>query len=553
MKAALVIASITLSAALALAQFPPTPIEYVWEGMYPPPYVQSPQIALALDCVSENLCYIAGGSNGVGFGVYQYDGKMQGSINGPMTEPNMSMMVMDIAVGGTEDEPKGAFSAVVDFTIGKGLQYLAQKGTEWLPSVMPVELVWASTSIVGSADGSHLVAVGDGITGADLMISNDFGHTFVQQNINWKAPDNCSAAGYIATPSRDVWYLTWANQPPQKSGSSSSGSSGGSQGTHQTAGIDAKYLTAEEVIVRRKANGQVLVIKNARTGAVRTHVKTPVQWRNDLKEVQDQSDSQCNYYKGYILKSTDRGNTWRLVYQNNIAATSYISCFDAEHCVVTAFNAGESYTITTINGDHFKVTYTTPPSSQTSAESVSAIAFASANEVWVGGSYESQTAGKGMFWYSKDSGMTWSQYKHTIPDVMVIMSMDFINGVGFALGMTMFKTTQIMRYKKQADFGNFVQKQCPIAGCTILCQSLSFPQGMCLSANGGSAKAFCEADGLAQYSFQTTSCIGAWTKTVQPINQCLNGTSTYFVNECPTGEGKPIKARPAGRNDKLAH
>merc|ERR1719326_1814669 len=54
-------------------------------------------MVLAADCATATECYLAGGSNGAGFGVYKYNGGFPAKVTGPMTEPNMSMIVMDIA------------------------------------------------------------------------------------------------------------------------------------------------------------------------------------------------------------------------------------------------------------------------------------------------------------------------------------------------------------------------------------------------------------------------------------------------------------------------
>lgn len=526
--------AVALVAAVS-AQIPPAPIEYVWEGMYAPPYITSPQIALAMDCTSANDCYLAGGSNGVGFGVYKYDGKMNGNLF-QMNEPNMSLIVTDLAVGGSGTNPHGAFSSIVDFGFGAGLQYLAQQGTEWLPSNMPPELVWASESLTADTAGKNIVAIGSGFTNG-LMLSSDYGVTF--QNQNLVVPfikDNCSAPSYIATPAPNAWFMSWASQPAQNN-----------------SNVDKKYYDVKtERIVKRKANGQVLVIRNIKTGQTRVHTKTLRELRADRQELSRAKDNTCNYYAGWILKSTDQGKTWTQVYSNPAFATSYVVCYSATSCIVTGFNDDESYTITSTDGNTFKITYTSPPASNVQMTAVQAVGFASETEVWAAGSTETQAAGYGMFWYSKDRGLTWTKYAHTIPDIMAVMAVDFIDGVGFALGITAFKTAQIMRYKKQADYGYFIQSQCPFAGCSLLCQNVSFPQGMCLQAQGGSAKAFCTPAGVMQLFYQTTSCVGSSTSQVQPINVCINGTNTFFENYCPSSVSSS-NARKATSKDYYLH
>jgi len=539
MRAALIPLCALAAVAVAVATPPPAPIptfpvRTVWEDMFPPPYVLNPQMSLAMVCVSEDKCYIGGGSNGVGFGVFVYDGKMNGEFT-QMNEPNMSMIVTDLAITQVGTTRKGAFSSITMMGESVALQYLsgatgAALGT-WLPSAMPKEFIWASTAIAANADGSTVLALGEGpFTGNNIMASADGGKTFAPKAINYvpsNDPGNCTFPGYLAMPAHNAWYMTWGAEPAQNNNNGPTPPPGPPAG-------DEKYVKgAHEKIVAKKNQGQVLVILDTKSGKARTHVKTVREMFADRRAVA-KAAPQCNFYRGAILKSTDQGVTWteQASFPNDLAAQ--IVCKDASHCAVVAFNAAESKAIVTQDGATWTTTLVTE-ATETTFMAIQAFSYASGNTLWAaGGKQESAGGGAAVFWQSEDNGQHWTQYPHEIPDVMALMSVSFTStGVGFALGISMFKTTTVLRYKSQTDYPFFTQKQCPVAGCTFLCQNAVFPQGMCLQAGGGSAKAYCTPAGLVQRAYNTTSCVGGFETFTQPVNVCINGTNGFFENVCP--------------------
>jgi len=85
----------------------------------------------------------------------------------------------------------------------------------------------------------------------------------------------------------------------------------------------------------------------------------------------------------------------------------------------------------------------------------------------------------------------------------------------------------------------FTQKQCSDSACTQ-CNSYTFPQNQCLGLNGGgSAIAVCVSAGLNLTEYpSSTTCTGASTSDLMPINQCLQDNSGgYLENICNNGAG----------------
>lgn len=572
----LAVFAIILSAAMmVLAQsFPPAPQVLTWLPQFPAPGLMTPQIVLSMAAADENNLYLGGMSNGQPGGIFHWDGKYGGQV-AKMPDMNMSLIPMAVAIGkSASGQVTGAYSSIEMLSESKALQYLKGGATgTWEASAMPWEFIFAAESISGNKEGSHYVAVGDGpISGNAFMVSTDGGRSFSAQKINFTPPQgrmtNCSFPNMITVVSPSVWYLSWGAEPPQNNPNSGSGSRGSSssfsgQAAGLTAGVDAKYLQADEIIVARpkKHAGQNLIIKNTKTGAIRQHFKTPAETYADRKEAQKAAAGQCDFFAGYVLKSVDGGRSWKNVFTTETENTGLISCYDENNCAMVGFNGDVSSTYVMVNGGAWQKTKTTPPASKTEAETIGAIAYAgSASDVWAAGSMQSQSGGRALFWSSTNGGSTWTEFKDSVPTVMAILDMEFVGKVGFASGLTQFKTTEILKYALQADYGTFTQKNCELPKCALCLQVNTFSMGKCLIAQGGSANVLCvDRNGkkeVLQRMYETTSCVGSFKDSFQPVNTCLNSTrGTYFENECskfyPFPAALDMLSGEAAKNEKL--
>ena len=51
-----------------------------WSDLFQPPYDNCPGVMMSIGCLSESSCYIPGGMNNVGYGVYNFNGQEKGSL-----------------------------------------------------------------------------------------------------------------------------------------------------------------------------------------------------------------------------------------------------------------------------------------------------------------------------------------------------------------------------------------------------------------------------------------------------------------------------------------
>jgi hypothetical protein len=503
---------------------------YVWESMYAPPYTGCPEIALSIACVSKNLCYLPGGNNGEGFAVFKYDGGMN-SMMQPMNEPNMTMMILTVAAGGTDAAPAAAFGGSGILTISDALQYLSN-GNEWLPSSIPFEFVWMTQSMSATDDGQHIISLGQGTSATQIMYSANAGQSFTPQNVNIPPLEpECTAPMYAAMTDNQTWYIVLGGFPDENNNSNSN-----------SLPVDE---SVDPVVKTLRRDSPFHSVHQTRNGKVNRHVKTPSQLRKVSKHHHD--GPQCGY-TGQIAKTTDGGKTWDIQFSSTNVTMGDIDCVSATHCVATAygvnqFNESVSLVLTTTDGN----TWQTTLNLVNSPLSFQAVAFADSQEVWLGGGFEDQTSQStaGVFYISNDGGMTWTQNGELIPDLVMIMDSDVVQGgIGFAGGMTAFKSSTILRYEKQSFAGYFNQAQCPFAGCSLLCQNVSFPQGMCMEVQGGSLIATCGENAIEQRIYQTTSCIGAYQTVPMPINTCINNSGWLFENYCNVTIERGQKAEP---------
>jgi photosystem II stability/assembly factor-like uncharacterized protein len=510
--------------------------ELVWKSLFAPPYSEVPEITMSIACISKSLCYVPGGSNGAGFGVFSFNGQTNGELI-QMTEPNMTMMILAVAAGGTAAQPHAAFGGVGMLTISEALQYLSDNGTTWLPSTIPSEFVWETNSMSSTDDGQHIISLGSGVTGNSIMHSKDSGKSFNPIVVNVTALEpNCTMPGAIAMVNGSTWIMTMGGYPGEHQHSSSHGSQ--SQGSASASSSFGGRVN--NALGRRSPFLKAHHDDNGRI--IRSHSR---------KNVPEHTQPEHCSFTGQILKTSDAGKTWTSMLNSTTYTLTQIDCISANHCVtigygVNAQNESLSVILTMMDGK----TWNETAMLVNSPYNFESVQFADAQEVWIGGGYETQQSSAGAFYYSMDGGATWQAYANQIPNLVTVFDMSFTkDGTGFAVGMTEFKTSTILRYDKQSFAGYFTQLTCPFAGCT-LCEQVVFPQGMCLEAQGGSVSAFCSATAIEQHVYNTTSCVGPYDVVPMAINQCLNSTQGgFFENICnTTGSKVNLHQRPVVTN-----
>merc|ERR1712000_287291 len=173
-------------------------------------------------------------------------------------------------------------------------------------------------------------------------------------------------------------------------------------------------------------------------------------------------------------------------------------------------------------------------------------------EYWVGASKQlpgHKTAG--LFFHSTDFGKTWSEYKHGIPSLVEIVQISFsaesFGTVGYAVALDQFQGATILRWDLKGQLPAqtyFTQKTCFIAGCEAACQSIQFPQRLCIRANGGGAvEAYVDGENLVQTLYETTTCTGKGKQSTIPLNKCMkNSQGQYFEFTTYTGVSASSKA-----------
>eukprot|EP00331_Platyophrya_macrostoma_P023159 CAMPEP_0176447024 /NCGR_PEP_ID=MMETSP0127-20121128/24736_1 /TAXON_ID=938130 /ORGANISM="Platyophrya macrostoma, Strain WH" /LENGTH=461 /DNA_ID=CAMNT_0017833293 /DNA_START=228 /DNA_END=1610 /DNA_ORIENTATION=- len=456
---------------------------------------------MAISCVSSSSCYIAGGSNGGGFGVLSFNGQPNGNFSS-LYMPDTDMMLLGIGVGGTEAAPVGA---VGGFGVGDNVQYFVN-ATTLLPSSQP--FFFMTQDIRASKDGKSILVVAQSpITASSMVLfSTNGGKNLTNYTINSLMPNNETEARYGAIADANTWYVALGNWP--------SGSSSGSSGASM-----------------RRKTPRSHVVRNAETG----------KWR--MEHVGGPADG----YTCVIAKTTDAGKTWHnVMYEDTTYYPNGIDCISPTHCVVVGegFNerAGGHVWLTT-DGLTFQQTLHLKDNSS-GQFSLMSVQFNGEQEVWVGGSFAtSQTSSVGVFYYSQDGGLTWTEHG-TINFVAAISDISFTaEGVGFATALTIFDDSTILRFDPNGPpqtpsptwQGDVTQIQCSDANCSVNCTSVKFAQNQCGGLNGGgSAIAQCQDGMLNQYVFPFSSnCTGLSEEQPTPCNTCIqasNGGS--FENFC---------------------
>lgn len=492
-----------------------------WSDLFQAPYDTTPSIMMAISCVSKDACFIPGGSNGVGFDVFNFDGQPNGNFTG-LLMPHFELMIMAIGAGGTATNPKGAAGGI---GFGNAVQYFANS-TTLLPSVQPFLVV--TQDIRASKDGSKVLVVDQGSNSIPQVLwSSDSGKSFVTKNITSLMPSQATFPRYGAIASDSTWYITLGNWPSGGSSSSGGGASKKSKREHQLS---------QRTTIKLSEDGKI-----TRTSKYVENVEP-------------------TGYTCVIAKTLDAGKTWHNVMYE---ATNYypngIDCVSDKHCIAVGegFNekAGAHIWVTVdgltfLQALHMKDT-------AAGQYSFMSVVFVNEKEAWVGGSLQSQTGSEGIMFSTKDGGLSWTEHRE-MNFLGEITSISFAaDGYGFATAVTQFDSSTVLRYDPSGPprtpapvwNGNFTQISCSDNNCAVNCTTYSFPQNVCLGLNGGgSATAQCKDGILMQTVYPlSNTCTGLNEIQPQPTGECIqasNGGS--FENFC----GPPPKM-PEGVTERM--
>ncbi|CUG87022.1 Hypothetical protein, putative [Bodo saltans] len=512
MQLVVVAAAVVLLATLSSAELPKG-----WVDLFQAPYDSCPSIMMAMSCVSSGSCFISGGSNSGGFGVMSFDGQPNGNFN-TLNMPVADMMLMAISVGGTAAEPRGAAGGV---GLGDSVQYFINS-TTLMPSSQPFLVV--TQDIRTTADGKNVMVIDHGGSNAVLFSTNS-GKNFTSYKITSLVPNNETLSRYGAVADPKTWYVTLGNWP-----------NGGSSSSAPSSSKDTIVLSPRTTMVRDHTT---------KKGWRRVHTPRPLS-------VPDETGYSC-----VIAKTADGGATWHnVMYEAKDYYPNGIDCVSATHCVAVGEGFNEKaggHVWVTFDGLTFTETLHLKDNA-TGQFSIMSVKFNGENEVWVGGSFASQSTSTGLIYYSRDGGQTWAPHER-LEFIGEITDISFTSeGVGFATAVTIFQDSTILRYDPVGPpqtpaptwNGPISQVQCSDDNCSVNCTTITFAQDVCLTLNGGgSAISQCNSGMLEQWMFPfANNCTGLYEAQPAPCGVCIqasnNGSFATYCSAVPPGASENV-------------
>jgi cysteine peptidase B len=480
-----------------------------WIDLFEPPFMDVPTIVMAISCVDDGICYVAGGENGPKmFGVYQFDGQPNGEFVDMNIPQKNYIMLMAIGIGGTKSAPHGAVGGI-GFLSG-GIEYMANT-TTFLPA-FALETIIMTQDIREINGGAEVLVVDRGKN--SVLYSNTYGVFFSESKINVPKPYECTEARYAAMLSSKEWIVTLGSWPDNDNGDRSV----------------VRQLSAR-VSIERDAKGHV----HRRAHSMRNRKLA--------------ADSKCDKYSAVIAHTKDGGKTWKTDFSD---ATNYyfnaIDCNSKKRCVAAAEGFDKdpaAYIFVSTDGEHWTVALKIPSNKKKKVYSLMSVDFSTENEVWVAGGVETALSANALFYYSSDAGATWMEVVG--PDYIGdITDMNFLpDGTGFATAVTVFQDSTILKYVNgptpaptptpSPKPGQFAQMQCSDMNCQEGCKNYTFPTYTCLKLQGGgSAIVHCSAHSLIEQIFMfSNDCTGPSQQGTMPLNQCLKAQGGgSFENFC---------------------
>ena len=227
-------------------------------------------------------------------------------------------------------------------------------------------------------------------------------------------------ARYGAFPSKDVWYITAGTFE----GSAAPGASRNKLSRHFTVDDVAREIRVHAAAGRSDGDAAAAAAVSALTG---------------LDTGPNNGDTAA------IVKTSDGGKTWELVYQNKPGDNIYpngIHCTTIQHCVACLEGDTARIVVTRDGGKTWKETMHDPDPHS----SLMAVHMLSEKEVWVAGGHPAGQF-EGRFWHSLDGGDTWT--KTAFPGTYII-SLDIQGSKsGFAVALTSKQPAGLKLFKLQ--------------------------------------------------------------------------------------------------------
>ncbi|CUG81739.1 Hypothetical protein, putative [Bodo saltans] len=131
--------------------------------------------------------------------------------------------------------------------------------------------------------------------------------------------------------------------------------------------------------------------------------------------------------------------------------------------------------------------------------SIMSVKFNGPDDVWVAGSFASQSSSTGIIYHSQDGGQTWTPSSANLMFIAEISDISFAGGAGFATAMTTFNDCTVLRYDAVGPpqtpaptwNGPVSQVQCDDDNCSVNCTTITFSQDTCSGLNGGGSAVPC--------------------------------------------------------------
>lgn len=566
-KSLLFASALVLGAAVAAAEVTPK----AWVSLFPPPYQVEgkPQIAMTMSCISKDACYIPGGSNGVGFGVFKFDGQPNGKFTPLNYETQPSPEVFNLWIGAGSPDGVTPRGAVGGEDLFGSMLYFVNATT--LANALTA--FTATTDVKASRDGNDVLIlndIGGNITrdhGNIAMYSTDGGFAYKSYNVDYKGiPQNhwnCTLPSYQAIGGKGDWYLVFGSEPKAKRHHNNPPEivDAINKNVVHKDGINAILKKDADVEVLKKLGYEVYEKAGMARLSPRAYMKQfDRAARAAMKGERHQNVGMANCpYTAAIVTTHDYGKTWDTVsFNESYWQLEDISCGTPTTCMAVGAGMkqfpGAIVLRTTDGGKTWEQSLFLPSEGGEIVYLLGAVSANPANpmEYWVGGGYQDANGNKALFYRTIDGGKSWFKdgALNFVEGVVSISTAP--DGTAFAMGVTQFDDTTIMKYDPNGPpatpaptyLGNFTEVQCDDDACSVNCTAFSFPQNTCLNlSNGLTAKADCDLgdDVLIQNIFPIPhlACEGPSVAQPQPLNVCiqLQGGGSFY-NQCGPKHGK---------------
>jgi hypothetical protein len=359
-------------------------------------------IMAGVSAVDQNVLYLTTANGGGGAGLGQILKSTDGAVTFKVENATSSLTkgLIFLGAAAASDDHAVVTGVLEDYYTADGYSFHNSVG----PGLVNEEVLCAKVFPGKSALGTYQYGIAghfDGVNGVGISETGGLNYKGYGPSKELLDPALYTAR-FADFPSADTWYVTYGKMPAPTPSPASD---------NKTRDV---RLTDMITIHYDEENGNVRYSHRLRDWAGDTSSGDASSGDQSGAGSRAPTPAPFEGYNSAIAKTTDKGATWKVVYQSNSSGyyMNDISCINTEHCVAVAEGETGAIILTTRDGGSSWQKFQAEDHQVRSHGTCVSAKMLSESEVWAAcGLALSQESVEAHYYHSLDGGSNWTMYQ----------------------------------------------------------------------------------------------------------------------------------------------